>query len=171
MTGVQTCALPIFHVLQAYAPGVPILALAAKITEDDESVTDVLTVGVRHILFKEDLQRDYSRLTSAIIDTIRELTTREANRDVLSERVQALSQKVWDVDGRMQNTESLLGKLTISIDTLALVIDKRGGLEDRVKELEKAHLIAIKVILTLGGVLGTGLLGATGVLFNMFFKH
>lgn len=144
----------VLHSLMAFAPGIPIIAIT-DLQSEDESLLDVLTVGVRHILFKDDLKTDCSKLVTAVVDTVRELANRDISRDSFGERMQALSQKVWDVDNRMRSTEALLVKLTASIDKLADTIDKRGGLEDRVKELEKAHTLAVRVCIGVVGMIGT----------------
>ncbi len=157
----------IIHALMAFAPGVPIIALT-ELSRDDDSLLDVITIGVRFILYKEDLQKDYSKLVTAIVDTVRELVTRDASRDNFSERVQALSQKVWDVDNRQNSTDTLLFGLTNSITKLTEVIDKRGGLEDRVKELEKAHTLAIRVLIGAAGAIGTIIAAGVAALINLY---
>ena len=146
--------IAIIHALQAYAQGVPIIALT-NTKRDDESLLDVAALGVRHILFKEDLQKDYSRIVSVIIETIKELATREVRHESFTEQVQALSHKVWDIDGRAKAIEMLLGTLTLSVDKFAQTIEKRGGLEDRLKELEDNKSLAVRIVIALAGLIAT----------------
>ncbi len=169
----------IIHALRAFAPGVPIIALTDLVRED-ESILDVITIGVSHVLYKEDLQKDYSKLTSVIVDTVRSLVTSDTNRDNVNERVTAMAQKVWDIDmrtsqavgdmkQRQNNTDVVLAALTTSIGELTKVIDKRGGLEDRVKELEVSRAFAIKVLIGAAGAIGT-ILAAVGTAIVGLYK-
>lgn len=150
----------IIHVLKAYAPGTPIIALA-NMSRDDSSILDVTTLGIRDIIFKEDLRRDYAQLVTVIVKTIQDLASRDKLRDNFNDQVQALSHKVWDVDGRIRAMETILGTLTLSIDKMTQAMDKRGGLEDRIKELEKAHALGVRIVIGTVGLMATAM--GTGI--------
>lgn len=157
------------HSLMAMAHAVPVIVLT-KLTHTDDDVLDVLTIGVRHVLFCEDLKSEPVTLINAVIEGLREVNTREAQFAGFGERLQMLSQKVYDVDNRMATTEGLLSKLTTSINTLVTSIDKRGGLEDRVVKLENTHATAIKFGLSFVGICGTVIAGLIVHMLDTFKK-
>ncbi len=84
--------------------------------------------------------------------------------------MQAMSQKLWDVDAKMQTMGNLLHALTASITKLTETIDKRGGLEDRVAELEKNRATAIKVGIGVVSAMGTILAGVLAATFRWLVK-
>ncbi len=159
----------VIHALAASASNIPIIVLT-RLAQNDDALLDVLTIGVRHILYAEDLKTDHGKLVTTIIDTLRDTTIREAHAVNFNVRMQALSQKVWDVDKRMESTEESLGTLTDSINNLAGIIEKRGGLEDRVVKLEKTHATAIKFGISFAGICGTALAALVVHLFDTFGK-
>lgn len=159
----------VIHSLAASATSIPIIVLT-RLAHNDDSLLDVLTIGVRHILYAEDLKSDQAKLVTTIIETLRETTIRDAHAANFSVRMQALSQKVWDVDKRMESTEESLGTLTTSINNLAGIIEKRGGLEDRVVKLENTHSTAIKFGISFAGICGTALAALAVHLFDTMGK-
>lgn len=148
----------IIHALQSYAQGVPIIALTSM-DRDDAAITDVTVIGVRDVLFHEDVLKNPSALVIVLMSALREMGNRETRQDHFTGQVQSLSQKVWDVDGRIRAMETILGTLTLSIDKMTQAIDKRGGLEDRLKELEKAHAFGVKIVITVVSLAGTIITG------------
>lgn len=157
----------IVHTLQSYAPGVPLIGILAHVNDDDHMA--VLGLGVRHVLFLADVQHDKDIFTKALITTLQEIASRDTHRDVFNDQFKALSGKVWDVDGRTKAMETILGTLTLSIDKMTQAIDKRGGLEDRVKALEHTNTLAVKVLIGIGGCVGT-LLTVAGTVFVAWLK-
>jgi DNA-binding NarL/FixJ family response regulator len=144
----------VVHDLVEITPTTPIVVLAA--TEKlSEHMLDVTAAGIKHILYKEDVRKDISKLVAAVVEIVHELGRRDTMRDAVSERMHAVSRKVNDVDGRMRAMERTLEGIVQSINAMVQVIEKRGGLEDRVKELENTKTNAIKF-----GVWAAGALGA-----------
>jgi CheY-like chemotaxis protein len=141
------------HTLVEITAATPIVVLAA--TEKlREHMLDVSASGIRYILYKEDVRSDVAKLVAVVIDIVHELGRRDTLRDDVSERMHAVSRKVTDVDGRMRAMEKTLEDIVQSINAMVLVIERRGGLEDRVKELETTKLSAIKIGTWAAGVFG-----------------
>lgn len=155
----------IVHDLIEIAPMTPVLVLT-EMTVMGEYMLDVISIGVRHILYKEDVKKDIAKLVAAIIETVHDLARRDTLRDTFGERMHAISHKVHDVDSRIGQMEKSLEGIVQSINAMVQVIEKRGGLEDRVKELEGNKAAAIKVGLWVAGVLGAGLTAIIAAIFR-----
>lgn len=155
----------IVHDLIEIAPMTPVLVLTGM-SVMGEYMLDVISVGVRHILYKEDVKKDISKLAAAIIETVHDLARRDTLRDTFGERMHAISHKVHDVDGRIGQMEKSLEGIVQSINAMVQVIEKRGGLEDRVKELEANKAAAIKVGLWVAGVAGAVISAVVAAVFR-----
>lgn len=155
----------VVHDLTEVAPMMPVLVLTDRTTVG-ECMMDVIAVGVRHILYKDEVRKDSSKLVAAIIETVHDLARRDTLRDTFGERMHAISHKVHDVDGRIGQMEKSLEGLVQSINAMVQVIDKRGGLEDRVQELEVSKAAAVKVGLWVAGVIGAVLSAGVAAVFR-----
>jgi ActR/RegA family two-component response regulator len=155
----------IVHDLIEIAPMTPVLVLT-EMRVMGEYMLDVISVGVRHILYKEDVRQDIAKLVAAIIETVHDLARRDTLRDTFGERMHAISHKVHDVDKRIVQMEKSLEGIVQSINAMVQVIEKRGGLEDRVKEIEDNKAAAIKIGLWAAGVIGALLSAGVAAVFR-----
>lgn len=151
------------------AMNTPIIVLTSTASVGDYML-DVISLGVRHILYKEDVRQDIGKLQAVIVDVIHDAARRDAMRDTLSERVTAIARKVGTVDGRIFKIETSIGAIADSIKAMALVVEKRGGLEDRIHDLEqfKGHLTRVGVWVATG--LGAAVTAIVGGIFTLL-KH
>lgn len=165
LAGAENRPSAIVHDLVEIAPMTPVLVLT-EMTVMGEYMLDVISIGVRHILYKEDVRKDIAKLVAAIIETVHDLARRDTLRDTFGERMHAISHKVHDVDTRIGQMEKSLEGLVQSINAMVQVIEKRGGLEDRVKELEGNKDAAIKVGLWVAGIAGAVISAIAAAVFR-----
>lgn len=153
----------VVYKLVELVPTVPIIVVT-EMPIVGEYLLDVISIGVKHILYKADLRQDISKLVSALIETVYDLSRRDAIRDAFGERMQAVTHKIHSIDGHITRIENAIESVANSMVTLMETIEKRGGLEDRVKELENNKATAVKVGLWAAGVMGSIIVGILGVI-------
>ena len=141
------------HVLSAYAPGVPILVMT-NLAQDDDNLVDVIALGVRHVLYKEELKDNPAKLIGALVDTLRDVTARESAVNTQQRQLQAIREKVWEVSHRVGSMEDSVAAVTSSMDTLTDSLTQRGGLEDRMKQMEERWVLCTRIAIGIGGALG-----------------
>ena len=147
--------------LLEFATGIPVIALT-WLDAADELLLDVLATGVQHVLYQEDVRKDFTKLGMAIVDVLRDIATRDRWKDDIRERMLVVQQKVWGVDGRLVEVESALKQLTTGIGNMTEAVEKRGGLEDRLQVLERHRDVAVRLgiaILSAAGAVALSILG------------
>lgn len=164
------------HTLQAYALGVPVIVLTdVDHNQDHEAVMDVVATGVRHILYKSEVRQDFGRFIGPLVDTIRHLHTRETSDERCQEQVRSLSRKVWSMDDRVQlletNVSGQLATVASRLETLTAAVDKRGGLEDRVTNIEKQHGLIKRVAWAVVGFFTTAIGAIASAVTNLFAER
>mgnify|MGYP003475325945 CR=1 FL=1 len=157
------------HDLVAISPTMPIIVLTATALAE-EHMLDIVAAGVKHILYKEDVRKDVTRLVSAVIEVIQEVSRSDAIRDSHNERMYAIAKKVHDVDNRARTIEGAINGLVQSVNALVQVVEKRGGLEDRIKDLEDTRQKAVKIGLWAAGVGGSLVAAIVTGIFNLMKK-
>lgn len=158
--------------LQSYAAGVPVIVVidAAKA----EGTADVLIMGIKHVLFREDLREDPSRLVSAIVATIHDMTHSSQSQDKLQERFRMLAERLWKLEVAFEQKDEAVDKTLQTIQTSLIETHERligkNGLDARVADMEKVHKYVGRGLVSIAGAIGTSILGWIGWLVARLLK-
>lgn len=158
--------------LQKYATGVPIIVVIGA--EQARDSADVLIVGLKHILFREDLRQDSGRLTAAIVDTIHDLIHNARSQDQLQERFRMLADRLWRLElvteKKDEANDKVLAAMQTSLDEIHAQLVGDSGLHTRVTSMEKVHKYVGRGLVSVAGAVGTSVLGWVGWLVTRLLK-